>query len=613
MNRQEIITHIIKNTDIYDLISKNINLKPKGRDSFVGLCPFHEDTNPSLSVSLKKQIFKCFSCQKSGNIINFVMLLQNLNFLEALQFLDKEYNLKLKLNYTTKLEKNYSKDELQALRAFENAVSIYLVELIKIFSLGQQNLIIENPIFFQLFNFLKSRGITREIIEKFKIGFVPTNSILKKFLIDSKFFDDEVLMNYSLLTVNGNDFFQKRLVFPIENFEGKVVGFSGRCLDDKICQPKYLNSSSNSLFSKTEILYNYANAIKQNPKEIIITEGFFDVIAFYKAGIQNAVALMGTTLTKKHCEMLNNFTVLLALDSDKAGVEASLKSGLILGQNRINTYILTGFEGKDPDEYFNTFGSEALVNTLSNRINSFDFAYDFYKNSIKNNSSEEIKIFIEKFSPFLEILYHQNLQLAQIFFKKIKEDFGVSQDSFKFRPSVQHYNELENTLKENDDQIKSIHIKKTNNLWLAKPISTEIQELKILSQVLDDILYDDGEKYNRFKGKQFKFLNPLNNKLMEEINIFGYKSPKMREKIKTKLKEVNAELENLIFKGRIEKLINEDLNWKKEKNADDLDNLMELIQKTRGRKDADNIRKLQLDKEMNNEFVDKFFKKIRGL
>lgn len=140
MNKQQILAHILKNTDIYGLISQAIQLSPNGRNTFVGLCPFHEDTNPSLSVSISKQIFKCFSCQKGGNIVSFVMFWKNLNFFQAVEYLNKEYNLNLELANNLAPEKVYSEIELQALRAFENSVSLYLLELLTITSRAKKTL-----------------------------------------------------------------------------------------------------------------------------------------------------------------------------------------------------------------------------------------------------------------------------------------------------------------------------------------------------------------------------------------------------------------------------------------------------------------------------------------
>ncbi|WP_258555761.1 DNA primase [Mesomycoplasma flocculare] len=608
MTKQDITTYIMKNTDIYGLISQSIALRQKGRDSFVGLCPFHDDTNPSLSVSTTKQIFKCFSCQKSGNIITFVMLLKNLNFFQALEFLNNEYNLKLNINSITKPEKNYSKSELQAFRAFENAVSIYLIELIKIFSTSSQTFIGENHIFSQLINFLKTRGITRQIIEKFKIGFVPT-SLLKKLLINSKLFDEEVLKDYSLLNANGQDFFQKRIVFPIENFEGKVVGFSGRCVNTEKCEPKYLNSPSNSLFLKSEILYNYANAIQDNPKEIVITEGFFDVIAFYKAGIKNTVALMGTTLSKKHCELLNNFTVLLALDSDPAGVKASLKSALSLVQNQIKTYILTGFVTKDPDEFLNTFGSEALAGKIKERKSSFDFAYDFYKNEMKDNSSEEIKMFLEKFSPFLEALYYQDIQLSETFFKKIKDDFGISQNSFKFtRQKPQYYQQQDFELEENADYLDNTHRKISANSKLER-FRLEHYDLKILEIILYDFLHGDRKKFNYFKSINFKFLDPLNNKFIEKIYAFNGQDPNVYQEISNKFNETVEKIVSQVAKEIATVIF--DKNLKNSITIDEFEGFIEQVKKNRERKNKANQIKHRNENnlEMNDDFMTRLFGK----
>ncbi|AJR11932.1 DNA primase [Mesomycoplasma dispar] len=603
MNKQEITSYIVKNTDIYALISQSITLKQNGRNSFVGLCPFHDDTNPSLSVSISKQIFKCFSCQKAGNIITFVMLSKNLNFGQALDFLNKEYNLKLDFNYTTTPEKIYSKNELQALRAFENAVSIYLIELMKVVSSQKQTVV-------SVINFLNSRGIDRKIIEKFKIG-LAINSILRRVLLDSKLFDEDVLKNYSLLNANGYDFFQNRIVFPIENSEGKTVGFSGRCIDGLKCEPKYLNSPSNSLFQKSEILYNYFNAIQENPKEIIITEGFFDVIAFYKAGIKNTVALMGTTLSKKHCDLLKNFTVIIALDSDKAGIDASLKSALSLGQNRIKTYILKGFDGKDPDEYFNSFGPISLVDKLNDRKNSYDFAYDFYKSEMKNNSGEEIKIFLEKFSPFLEALYHYDLQLSDTFFKKIKDDFGVSQHSFKFfREKRQPYYQQDYELENNVDFLDNTHRKISDNKK-SKNFKPEHFDLKILEIILYDFLYGDRKKFEYFKTTNYKFLDPINNKFIEKIAISNNNEPSIYDEVLKKIKEITEEMVSYIASEAIKVIL--DPNLKANITIDEFADFIENVKRRREQKDRVNKIRYWLEngKEMDDNFISNLCKGTR--
>ncbi|WP_337896652.1 DNA primase [Mesomycoplasma ovipneumoniae] len=608
MNKQQILAHILKNTDIYGLISQAIQLSPNGRNTFVGLCPFHEDTNPSLSVSISKQIFKCFSCQKGGNIVSFVMLWKNLNFFQAVEYLNKEYNLKLELANNLAPEKVYSEIELQVLRAFENSVSLYLLELLTIASRAKKSPKSRQEL--EIYNFINSRGLSREIIEKFKIGFAPS-SFLKPRLVDSKLFDEETLKDYSLLNQQGFDFFQNRIVFPIENLEGKVVGFSGRCLPNTKCEPKYLNSPSSKLFSKSEIFYNYKNAIADNPKEIFITEGFFDVIAFYKVNIKNVIALMGTSLTKKHCELLNNFTVVIALDGDRAGLEATLKSALILSQNRIKTYIISGFDGKDPDEYLNNFGAESFLEKLSDRKNCFDFAYNFYKNQIKENSSDEITEFVNKFTPFLQSLNAQNNPLLGVFLKKIYEDLGIEKSAFRWIKQIQYPSKSTPELEKDWDLYENRQVNKRKSYEnQADPL--QYIELRLFLIILKDFLEGDQEKFKHFKTLNFKFLNPLNNRFVETLYPSDRKNREIREITKQKIREVGASLKEYLRKEYSQ--ISDDyfINFNiHEKTIEDVDNSVDDINQKRKRENNENLH--QGSKYNENHFVIDMYKdEIQG-
>ncbi|MDW2834092.1 DNA primase [Mesomycoplasma ovipneumoniae] len=608
MNKQQILAHILKNTDIYALISQAIQLSPNGRNTFVGLCPFHEDTNPSLSVSISKQIFKCFSCQKGGNIVSFVMLWKNLNFFQAIEYLNKEYNLNLELANNLPPEKVYSQIELQALRAFENSVSLYLLELLTIISKAKKSP--KNRQELEIYNFINSRGLSREIIEKFKIGFAPS-SFLKPRLVDSKLFDEETLKDYSLLNQQGFDFFQNRIVFPIENLEGKVVGFSGRCLPNTKCEPKYLNSPSSKLFSKSEIFYNYKNAIADNPKEIFITEGFFDVIAFYKVNIKNVIALMGTSLTKKHCELLNNFTVVIALDGDRAGLEATLKSALILSQNKIKTYIISGFDGKDPDEYLNNFGAESFLEKISDRKNCFDFAYSFYKNQIKENSSDEITEFVNKFTPFLQSLHAQNSPLLGVFLKKINEDLGIEKSAFRWIKQIQYPSKSGRELEENEDLFENRQQNKRNS-YENRPYQLQSNELRLFLIILKDFLEGDREKFNQFKRLNFKFSDPLNNRFVDKLYSSDRKNPEICRQTIQKIDEASALLKKYLLDEYSQISDHDIINFNvHEKTIDDVKYYVKNINERR-RKINNDILHQHLKNNKNDFVIDLYNDEIQG-
>ncbi|MHA0315654.1 DNA primase [Mesomycoplasma ovipneumoniae] len=608
MNKQQMLAHILKNTDIYGLISQAIQLSPNGRNTFVGLCPFHEDTNPSLSVSISKQIFKCFSCQKGGNIVSFVMLWKNLNFFQAVEYLNKEYNLNLELANNLAPVKVYSEIELQALRAFENSVSLYLLELLTITSRAKKSP--KNRQELEIYNFINSRGLSREIIEKFKIGFAPS-SFLKPRLVDSKLFDEETLKDYSLLNQQGFDFFQNRIVFPIENLEGKVVGFSGRCLPNTKCEPKYLNSPSSKLFSKSEIFYNYKNAIADNPKEIFITEGFFDVIAFYKVNIKNVIALMGTSLTKKHCELLNNFTVVIALDGDRAGLEATLKSALILSQNRIKTYIISGFDGKDPDEYLNNFGAESFLEKLSDRKNCFDFAYSFYKNQIKENSSDEITEFVNKFAPFLQSLHAQNSPLLGVFLKKINEDLGIEKSAFRWIKQIQYPSKSDREVEKDWDLYEDKQLNKRNK-YENQAYQLQYGELKLFLIILKDFLEGDREKFNQFKRLNFKFSDPLNNRFVDKLYSSDRKNPEIYKQTIQKINEAGNLLKEYLLDEYSQISDHDIINFNvHEKTIDDVKYYVKNINRRRRRINNDILHQ-HLKNNKNDFVIDLYNDEIQG-
>ncbi|MBG0731030.1 DNA primase [Mycoplasma sp. 'Moose RK'] len=516
MNKQEIAAQIIKNADIYMLISQDVALKKKGTNYF-GLCPFHEDTNPSFSVSVSKQIFKCFSCGEAGNIIKYVMKSRNFSFQNTVEFLNQEFNLQLNLeSLDSKPARNYTEIELQALRAHENSAKIFVTELFgKIFDAKLIGPNSEKSLKIQ--SFLKKRNLNRQIIEKFKIGWDPGN-ILKDRLVNSNLkFDELVLQNYSLLNNFGGDFFQNRLVFPIENDEGKIVGFSGRCLENEKCEPKYLNSVGNSLFSKSEILYNFATVIKETAsKELILTEGFFDVIAFYKAGIKNAIGLMGTSLSKKHCQILAGHDIIIALDDDNAGKIASIKTARMLAENNINSYVLTNLEGLDPDDFFNKFGAQGLIKLLKNRQNSIDFAYEFYKNEIVKKTSEEIKTFIKQFKPFLEFLGRKNDKTTLGFFlKKMENELGIPEKSVDIQLKNYYKNDYE--LEFDGHFLENTH-KKPPNLPIFPKITPTHCELKTVALILKDFIWGQRKLFKIFQKINYKFLDPKNANIIKNLN-----------------------------------------------------------------------------------------------
>ncbi|AEC46313.1 DNA primase [Mesomycoplasma hyorhinis] len=414
MLNKEIET-IINQVNIFEVISNFINLSKKGND-FLGLCPFHEDSSPSLSVSVSKKIFKCFSCNVGGNVYYFVKRLNNWNDLKTLEYFEKTFNLNLNSSLIAKNVKEFTPNEEKALKALEDAFLFFSLEL-------KQN----SPDYLK--KYLLQRNLTKEIIDYFSLGYCPKSGIKEKLL--KKGHDEAILLNYSLLSFeNKTDIFQDRIIFTIKNSEGQIVGFSARKILDSTLGPKYINSSANSLFVKSQILYNYSNAIQyaNASKTLIICEGFMDVIAFFRDEVKNVVALMGTALTKDHISYLKPFEIILILDSDQAGIDASLKSISLLLENKISIKVLKRKLEKDPDQYFVTNGKGSLKLELDNTQDAIHWVYKKLSEKIVKNDLKTLDTFIYDFSKYLQ---HYSINFQNNFIEQAEKDFSIPKASWK--------------------------------------------------------------------------------------------------------------------------------------------------------------------------------------
>ena len=308
------INDLISKVDIVNVISSFSNLTKSGA-SFKTLCNVHGDKSPSLSINPKKQIYKCFVCDHGGNALDYLLWAQKFTWNQAIEYLIKESGENIE-DYKNLINKKISSEkELKLLKALNDASDLFNYFL-NIF-IDEENEVKE---------FIKKRKLTKDIINKFKLGYAP--SIKKNDYIstlEKKGNEKSVLMNTSLISENGDSsFFNERLIFPIFDDESNVVAFSGRKINNNDDTPKYLNSKESLVFKKNQIMYNYQRASKFD--QLIIVEGFMDVIAFSKIGLDNAIALMGVSLSNENIKKLKKHNeILIFLDGDKAGKIASLK------------------------------------------------------------------------------------------------------------------------------------------------------------------------------------------------------------------------------------------------------------------------------------------------
>lgn len=412
----------MKEIDINDLISKvditnvisNFSTLTKTGASFKTLCNIHGDKTPSLSINPKKQIYKCFVCDHGGNVLDYLIWAQKFTWNEAVEYLVKESGENIDEYKMLFSKKKYSEKEEKLLKSLNDAANIFNYYL----SISDDK---------NLNDFIKKRNITKEDINKFKLGFAPKyddeNNYLS--LLEKKGNEKSTLINASLANEDcTRTFFSNKLIFPIFDDEGNVVAFSGRKIIENDNAPKYLNSKESLVFKKSKILYNYHNAKKY--ETIIIVEGYMDVIALAKIGNNNAIALMGTSLTNEHVRKLaKHKEILLFLDNDQAGKNSLIKIISSFIKNNINAFVIKNETLKDPDEILNgDLGVNNLLSMLNNKIKMIDFVFDFFFTNIEENDFDLLKRRIEEISQYAQ--FFDNFKKMEII-KKIESKFKIDQ------------------------------------------------------------------------------------------------------------------------------------------------------------------------------------------
>lgn len=435
---KELLNIIEEKVNIVDVISDYVSLEKKGQNH-IGLCPFHSDSNPSMSVSESKHIFKCFSCGAGGNAISFIQNIEGITFIEAV----KKLCTKFEIDYKGYITEREAKIDPLVLKGWE-----INKEAFNFFSYSLDNATKEVK------DYLSNRGLDNEVTKEFSIGYSGDGSSLSKFLV-SKGYTEEEIINNGLAKRREDttliDYFINRLMFAIKDINGNIIGFSGRVLEKDSQYAKYLNSPETILFKKSQILYNLdkARSFSSLKKELIIVEGFMDVIALFKSGIKNAIATMGTAFTSQHTKLISAMTknIILAFDSDAPGINATINTGKTLLKDNYRVSVVTIPNGKDFDELFNK-GKEEVVNTLNNS-QSF---LDFYKDKIFSlaDVSDAIKRgeLFEKLSEVIALFSDNKIVVSTV----------VNEISEKYKIDKEVINEMINSHSNNKQPIEEPYI-----------------------------------------------------------------------------------------------------------------------------------------------------------
>jgi len=406
----DIINEIRNKTDIVEVISRYIPLTKRGNNYF-GVCPFHDDHNPSMSVSRDKQMFKCFTCEEGGNVFNFVSKYEHIPFNQAVALLANKlgYNIEINANFEPKQNKDYEIYNLSS-KFYQNNLNS---------NLGKNAM-----------EYLAKRNITKETIKKFEIGLSISRLPLTQFLLKKEYSLNK-LIDLGLSNTMSNDIFTDRIMIPLHDLNGNVVGYSGRIYqtnDDR----KYINSKESDIFKKNNLLYNYHRAHQKLKKEsaIIVMEGFFDVIRADTIGIDYCVATMGTALTKQHINILKKITnnIILCFDGDEAGEKATIRAIPLLEEAGITPKIIR-LEEKDPDDFIIKRGSEAFINKIKHPLSAMDFKMQILKSNKNMNNIEDISKYIDE--TLKELTKLKDEIEIELNLRKISDEYKIDYEIIK--------------------------------------------------------------------------------------------------------------------------------------------------------------------------------------
>ena len=494
----EILDEVKQSNDIVEIISQYVHLKRSGRNYF-GICPFHNEKSPSMSVSPDKQIFHCFGCGVGGNVITFISKIEGIGFKESIEMLAEKANIVLP-TITNNIDAK--REELKAKVYKVNTFTadfyhkrLYTPEA----KMGQE--------------YIKKRMLNNETLESFKIGFSGRFDELYKALKKEGFNDEEILES-GLVNKNEKgmyiDRYRNRLMIPILDERNRVIAFGGRVLDDS--KPKYINSPENVVYSKGRNLFGLNVAKKGDTKKLLIVEGYMDAISLHQRGITNVVASLGTALTPNQGWLLrkNAEQVILGFDSDGAGQNAVLRAMEVMQNMGCDMRVLQMTGAKDPDEYVIKYGSARFQKLLEDSISLIEFKIKILQKDLNlENASDKIK-FLNEIAKLISKI--DNTMEREIYIEKISKGYNISKEAIYAEVNkLQYSNQKAQKVLEKEKTVISRTVKKEKN---------EISdELKKRENTILSILINNVETYKLIKEniKVEDFKDEINKRILKEI------------------------------------------------------------------------------------------------
>ena len=434
-NMRDLIDEVKSRSEIVNVISQYISLKNSG-SSYSGLCPFHSEKTGSFHVNQNKQIYKCFGCGEGGDVINFIMKIENLDFMEAVKLLAQKNGIEFNTNLSEADKKKM--EEIKLMQDIHlKAARFYFSNLINSKNAG--------------YDYLRKRGLSDKIIKRFGLGYslYSWNSLMDYLL--SIGYEKKDLVKSGLVTHKENgdkyyDKFRNRVMFPIFDYRGNVIGFGGRVLDDSM--PKYLNSPDTILFNKRYNLYglNYAKKSIKNDT-LILVEGYMDLISLVEYGIENVVATLGTALTNEQGKLIKRYasTAVISYDSDEAGIKATLRAIEILRHQNINVKILNLKDCKDPDDFIKKYKKEGFLKAIEDSVSHIIFQINILKRKFDFNKDEHLIKFAKEAASIIKTL--SSPVEKDFYIKYVSKEFDISLEALKEEVFGKNYNNSKNNYK----------------------------------------------------------------------------------------------------------------------------------------------------------------------
>lgn len=498
---EETVTQIREKSDIVNVVSQYVQLKKSGQNHFAH-CPFHEDKTPSFSVNEKKQIFHCFSCGRGGNVFSFLQEMEGISFPEAV--------IKSAEIADVPIDQEIIQQSNQS-RPNENSKFSKLLAINEKTKEFYHHILINTKVGEAAYQYLLDRGVEKETIEEFQLGFSPPQrNALKLYLDNQEGLDNTLLSETGLFSDREDrqllDRFSSRIIFPIRDHKGQTVAFSGRIFegDNSETTPgfysaKYVNSPETDLFNKRKILFNYdkARPIIRREGEVYLFEGFMDVISSWQAGIRNGIASMGTSLTHEQIQQMDRVTdkVVIAYDGDQAGLEATKRATEYFTDQTHFTIEITSFPEKlDPDDYIKSRGKEAYKDfLLHGRDTLMSFLMKYYRNGKNLKNESERLSYIEQV--LKEMTTVNSPVERELYFNQLAQEFKVTQDTLKeqfqqhaFENQKNRTKQLKQQKTDRQNEAYSVQITRQNK---PKKSSVEKAEKMLLNRLFyhDEVWY----------------------------------------------------------------------------------------------------------------------------